>query len=72
MENFEVYFIVLAWSIVIALAMAVAYGFSIWIFDKMLVEIKSLRWLAKKPIATAIVLAAFMYSVAIIICAIIK
>ncbi|MCX6740423.1 MAG: hypothetical protein NTZ49_04320 [Candidatus Parcubacteria bacterium] len=72
MQNFESYFFILAWSIVIALTMAVAYGFSIWIFDKMIVEVKYLRGVAKRPIAIAIVLAAFMYSVALVISAILK
>jgi hypothetical protein len=72
MEFFANYLILLGWAIVVSIVMAVSYGISIWVFDKMLVEIKSLRNLTRKPIATAIVLGSFMLAVALVIVAIIK
>jgi hypothetical protein len=70
MQIFVNALIILVWAIVVSIIMAVAYGISIWIFDKMLVEIKSLRNLTKKPIAIAIVLGSFIIGVAMIITAI--
>lgn len=66
------YLIVLGWAVVVSIIMAVAYGISIWIFDKMLSEVKSLRHLTKKPIAISIVLAAFILAVAMIVVAVCK
>jgi hypothetical protein len=67
MQFFLNYLIVLSWAIVIAIVMAVSYGISIWILDKMLMEVKNLRHLTKKPIAMSIVLGSFILGVAIII-----
>lgn len=67
MQFFVNYLVILAWAIVVSIIMAVAYGMAIWVLDKMLMEVKSLRNLTRKPIATAIVLAAFMIAVAMIV-----
>lgn len=66
------YLIVLAWAIVVSVIMALAYGVAIWILDKMLAEVKTLRHLTRKPIAMAIVLAAFILGIALVIVAVAK
>lgn len=72
MEFLLEYLIVLGWAIVVSIIMAVAYGMSIWILDKMLSEVKSLRHLMKKPLAASIVVAAFILAVAMIVIAVCK
>jgi hypothetical protein len=47
--------------------MAVAFGFAIWILEKMISSVKNLRHLMSKPIAGAIVIAGFVLAMAIII-----
>jgi hypothetical protein len=69
MEFFANYLIILGWAIVVSIVMAVSYGISIWILEKMLEEIKSLRHLTKKPIASAILFGSFILAVAIIVAA---
>lgn len=72
MMYFYNYLIVLAWAIVVSVIMALAYGVAIWILDKMLAEVKTLRHLTRKPIAMAIVLAAFILGIALVIVAVAK
>lgn len=72
MQLFVNYLLILVWAIVVAVVMAVAYGISVWILDKMLLEIKSLHHLTKKPIAMSIVIGAFMLAVALIVSSLCK
>jgi hypothetical protein len=69
MEFFANYLIILGWAIVVSIVMAVSYGISIWILEKMIGEIKGLRHMMKKPIASSIVIGAFILAVAIIVSA---
>ena len=67
MEIFINYSVILVETIISSLILAVAFGFAIWILDKMLCHIKNLRHMMAKPVAGAIVIAGFILGVAIII-----
>jgi len=67
MQFFVNSLIILGWALAVSIVMAVACGISIWILDKMLLEVKNLRHVMRKPIAASIVLAAFILGIAMIL-----
>ena len=61
------YVIILGWIFAIAISSAVSFAVAVWIFDRLIVDTKALRGVMRKPLATAILLAAVVIGIAIIV-----